>query len=365
MTGVRDFTILDVGVSVSGDPSDLEYVGAFVDAYEPPRRPAAPIQVRVEARREHLPPASDAGDDSLWVHRSKHRYWDIRAVGTRAVFVRWLNRPVAVGVNGRSAQVATPAEATPEMTGEAAWHVCRSLALYSRDARMGKLLHASAVVVDGRAVLFVGDVSAGKTTLMTAAVLDHGAVPLSNDRVLVRLGTPLSAHSWPSYASFTEGTLLDRAPLAEAARAYEAGRTGHRTQTWGATLRRAYTKDVKRVYPMTWFCGTVGRRYRRSAPLGAIVISTLAARVPAPAVRWLDLDDDEQRQRLVDLLERECFDAIEPSFRPWHGLELPTGAPRAAGLVERLRADAVPVLTLTASAPDYRAHLSSALQAAA
>jgi hypothetical protein len=356
---VAEFSILDVTVQLIGDRVDLAYAGAFLDAYDSPRAgPSCPAMTVSVGRTKQL--ANDRGPArELWVHRSKHPYWNVRGVRAGRRAVRWLNRPIVSSLTGDAgAEVRSPVGASAEMTGEAAWHVCRNLALYLRDARAGKLLHASAAVLDGRCVMFVGAVSAGKTTLMTETVLAHGAQPLANDRVLVNVGTPLQAVSWPSYASFTEGTLLDYEPLRRAALDYEAGGFGHRTQTWTGALSHRYGKDAKRTYPMSWFSKAVGRAYRRSAPVGAIVLSRLSPDVGRPFVQPVDLDDAGERAAVAQLLSHECFDDAEPSFCPWHDLSLPAGAPDATLLLDELIAQQVPVYRLQTGPASLRATLA-------
>ena len=358
-----DFAVLDVRLRATADPEDLAYIRAFTDAYEPDERSnAARPHVEVSAVRAERPGGLvEADGRDVWVHRSKHPYWNVRGRRIAPACVRWLNRPVVSVRDGeRSGRVITAPDAAAAMTGEAAWHVCRSLALYARDARAGKLLHASAVALGGRCLLFVGRVSAGKTTLMTEAVLRHGAVPVANDRVLLAADGSRVV-SWPSYASFTEGTLLDYDPLARAAHDYEEGRFPYRTQTWGPTLTRRYGKDAKRVYPMTWFAEATGTHYLRSAPLGAIVVTRLEPGLARDVLERTDLGDPGEREALAALLDAECFDGDEPSFCPWHELPLPSGGVTGGHAVEALRARGVPVYRFAASTSRFRSRLEQLL----
>lgn len=352
MTTSISFAILDIPFRVVGAPDDLRYILWFVDAYDGAVSAVTGSPVTVSVARATTP--SIPSPPTCWVHRSKHRYWDIRGTEYAPGAVRWHNRSVCtVCVPGGDVIVTTSPTVSPAVTGEAAWHVCRNLALYHRNPRNTKLLHASAVSIRDSAILFVGGVSAGKTSFMTEAVIKHGAAPLANDRVLVDMGDPLMALSWPSYASFTEGTLLDYEPLRQAALDYEGGRFPYRTHSWGNTISRCYTKNAKRIYPMHWFTIASSRRYQRRAPLGALVLSHLSPDIAAPSVTRLCLEDDRERQHLVALLEKECFDRHEPSFRPWHGLPLPQGSPGATALVTALRDQDVSVYRLTAPAPGF------------
>jgi hypothetical protein len=218
--------------------------------------------------------------------------------------------------------------------------------VYLRPAAAGNLLHASAVEVSGRAVLFVGEVSAGKTTLLTEATVAHGARPLSNDRVLVTAGDPPLALSWPSYASFCEGTLLAYPALREAAERYEEDDHPYRTQRWLRALAPSFGKEEKRAYPMRWFTDAVGTRFSPGAAFGALVAARLDPRASAWSLERLELERPGPRGAVLRLLRRNCFDTFEPSFCPWHGLPPAHGAPPLERLVERLRAARTPVLRL-------------------
>ncbi|MER6126295.1 hypothetical protein ABT173_27470 [Streptomyces sp. NPDC001795] len=92
------------------------------------------------------------------------------------------------------------------------------------------LLHASAVVRDGRALLAFGSKGAGKTT--TALLLaSRGAQLLANDRVFVKVvGDELRVLPWPSAAAIGLG-LLDALGLYDVVRdRLQAGEQLHPTQ---------------------------------------------------------------------------------------------------------------------------------------
>jgi len=73
----------------------------------------------------------------------------------------------------------------------------------------GSIFHAAAFAVEGRAILVAGDKEAGKTSMLSAALLDIGtAAFLSNDRVtLRRSGGELRARALPSIVSIRAGSL--------------------------------------------------------------------------------------------------------------------------------------------------------------
>jgi hypothetical protein len=324
---------------------DLAYVHAFMDAYEGPDDEAADAKVAIEVARGPLP--APAGGATVQVHSSKHAYWNFAGtvVSTEPRIVVWDGKGVAVRLEPPDRAHVTVDPALPAArAGEAVFHLCRSLALYLRRADRGNLVHASAVECEGRTVLFSGGVNAGKSTLCAESVLRHGCRPLANDRVLLSAGEPPVAVSWPSYSSFAEGTLLDYPELEEAARDYERPSCPYRTQTWGDRLSRAYTKDVKRVYPMAWFAGAAGTRFVRRAPLGLLLL----VRLKEGGRATLEPADVSAAAELAD----QSFDAAEPSFHPWHGLPAPRGAPPLEDLVQRMRRAGVAVYRYEPAADD-------------
>tara|TARA_R110000823_G_scaffold295738_3_gene415587 strand:- start:36502 stop:37599 length:1098 start_codon:yes stop_codon:yes gene_type:complete len=63
--------------------------------------------------------------------------------------------------------------------------VVRELAMGAAQARGGRFLHASAVAMDGRAIVMIGRRMAGKTSLLTYLLANLDARLLTNDRLLV------------------------------------------------------------------------------------------------------------------------------------------------------------------------------------
>ncbi|KOX14243.1 hypothetical protein ADL05_16730 [Nocardiopsis sp. NRRL B-16309] len=291
------------------------------------------------------------------VHASKHPHWsfaaDVLVEEPRAV--RWQGRGVTVRHEGDlSWRVGVDPDSDPRLVGEAVFHLLRSIALYRRDTAAGPLVHASGVLDRrGRAVLFSGSVLAGKTTLLTESVIGRGATPLTNDRALIRFfGTQADVLTWPSYASFCEGTILNYPALAGAAEAFEHDANPVRTICHDRPLVSGFDKDTKRIYPMSWFTDATGASYAASAPLGTLVITRLIPGTGRSELRELDLGTEADRGRVIDLFTRECFDQAEPSFLPWHGMSLPRSPWTADRIVSRLETACVRVLALEAEPGD-------------
>ncbi|WP_159803271.1 hypothetical protein [Arthrobacter zhaoguopingii] len=325
----------------------MAHVDAFMEAYagvsgslSAQQEPTKIIKI-TQVPHPGIPAAPEC--ERRAVHRSKHPRWsfDATAHSDRPGWWFWEGRDFGVRSDPPSDYVGDDLRAVEKWSfavlsdgdraaaGEALFHLLRSLALVVRGVRGTRLLHASGIVRprDGNAVLFTGAVSAGKTTLMTNAVLEHGVVPLTNDRAWIHLsnndGAPPRVHTWPSYASFCEGTLLGYPQLEEAALAFEHGESLLRVSPNSQPLRPLFDKDSKRIYPMSWFTNAVDVRFAAEAELGVIALSRVDPTLDEPSLRELNpLHDQRDHDEIVAVLLSEQFDTSEPSFLQWHGLAL-------------------------------------------
>lgn len=332
----------------AGRPGWLAVTRAFEDAYEHAQLPAS-RRTAVTIRRSAMP---SGGLRSIPVHRSKHRHWtfDGAVQQERPRRVTWPERGVAVDVEpDLSALRVDVADGVDDaFASEAAYHALRGVALYARDTANARLVHAGAVIGRRGAVLFVGGSFSGKTTAATECVLRHGARPLANDRVqLVAGASGVDALSWPSYASFCEGTLRRYDALRRAARAYEVTPPPYRTLRWSADLADAFHRESKRIYPQGWYADAVGARFARRAPVTAIVFVRLDPHVAAPSIETIEADDGADP--LAALLDEHAFDAAEPSFMPWHGIAATHDAGGAVAVARAARSAGVAVRRLTAN----------------
>jgi hypothetical protein len=341
--GRRIFQLFDVEFEVLSDrPGPLRYIDAFMHAYQCGSRchwlPRATRTARLKVTTGKGIPG--AHESRVAIHSSGHQYWNTSGylVRRHPWTVDWPDRQVEVTLvdDGGDANIASQCNAPDPLVGEAAFHVCRSLAIYCRTTSLGYLLHASAIVTEGKAILFIGGTAAGKTTLLLEACINGDAVPLSNDRVWVTGVDQVIATSWPSYASFCEGTILAHGPLHRQALWYETAECTYRTLSWPQPLRNDFTKACKRIFPMVWFTDCIGREYAQSAPIQSIIFPSIAVAHSRPRLAPIDLSDTAGRHKAVQLLRGNDFDCGEPSFRPWLGLTIPSIAAPIEVLVERL-----------------------------
>lgn len=224
-------------------------------------------------------------------------------------------------------------------TDELVFHAARSLALWRRGGRLTSMLHASAVMVNGAAWLFLGNKGAGKSTLFIESVLRHSATPLANDRVLLDLNDGRTVWSWPSYLSYCEGTILDYPELRDV---FDAAFDGA-NQCDAHLYRRSYTQSHKRIVPPFHFHEVLGRRYARSAPLAGVV----CAKLEAGHVAGLTLLAKRRTSSLAaSELADAVFDASDPDFPAWHGMRAPTAAAPLSGALAWLRDADVPLMEI-------------------
>jgi hypothetical protein len=293
------FNILGVEVAITADNAgDLAISSAFMRAYAEAN--ALPHGRRLDVRIHRSSWTEPKDGARVAVHRTKHPYWTFDGIilDRSPLRVAWPSRKITCTVTEGYLEIAAARDLSQVFASESVFHAIRSVALPQRTS--GVMVHASGIVVQGRALLFCGDVLAGKTTLMSEAVLRHAAVPLANDRILL---TPdavngVNANSWPSYASYCEGTLL-RYP----------------TQSWPDALADTFDKNRKRIYPMGWFADAAGQRYARSAPLGALVFPKLALDDSPIGIRRLTTEE------CLGRLKSLVFGHPDPAFRPWHGID--------------------------------------------
>jgi hypothetical protein len=234
---------------------------------------------------------------------------------------------------------------------ELVFHTARNIAWYLRGNVIGPAVHASAIELDGSALLFAGTKGAGKSTIFIDAVTQLGARPLSNDRVFVHNGT--SAVSWPSYLSYCEGTIVDYPVLTAAFLAYEDDAAVDTRKRWGREFCRRYDQACKRIIQPSYLVAELGRRYRSHVQIAALVIPTVD-----PNSRRTKIMRTRSCAELTDReIEQFLFDAVDPDIANWHGMVGPSRAEQA----DLLRASVFPVHDLIYDPADGKADLRKVL----
>lgn len=216
MIAGRRFRYFDTTIAVtSDDPALLDWLGEFL----------APGFDQLAFAR--------AGEDLLVEVRHDPKRWgDVAAsrpageLSTVPCFARdekvtrrpaweWQGRTVidehrlgALYVSTDAGVEVLPAPAAPRPR-TAAMRVVRELAVAPALVdRHRVLLHASAVVRDGRGLLFAGPRTCGKSTMLAFAARAGGAAILANDRVMLTAeGDEWDARGVPTIVSLRRGTL--------------------------------------------------------------------------------------------------------------------------------------------------------------
>lgn len=152
----------------------------------------------------------------------RYQVWDTE---DRRVLIPERRQDHVMTVRGNHITVSSERENVSATIGV---RVVRQLIMRGGEARGGRAIHAGAATVNGHGVLIGGLPGAGKTSVLTRLVEDHGAAVLSNDRTVV---VPNDAGTWravgvPLAWRFTpEG--IGGSPRISDALAHRTPRRGH------------------------------------------------------------------------------------------------------------------------------------------
>jgi hypothetical protein len=187
--------------------------------------------------------------------------------------------------------------------------VVRELTMSRLVAAGWLIVHSSAFVVDGRAILVVGPKRAGKTTLLTYALTSGLARCLANDRVAVALGGGHTAWGVPTIISLRVA-MMRRFPIL--AHRLQTGRYDFRFSE--RELRAAHRADVDLAPPEAW--SVTPAQY-----CDLVESSLIGGSVPVAAVLFPRLMDDGTSIDLEPIDPSEAAARLAGSlFRP-HGRE--------------------------------------------
>lgn len=338
---VKDVAILDTMFHISADNLEtLNYIDYFMDAYDIESvGMLIKNNVNIDVEAEEIP--TTIAGEKIKVHTTKHEYWNLFGeckIDSDIRSVLWTTRKILVKLDSEcnNIKIFYAKDLESKFVGESVFHVLRSIALYSRENKNANFLHASAAVIDDKGVVFTGAVSAGKTTLLLEMIQNLNAVPLSNDRIYLRnTASELYAYSWPSYASFCEGTILNYNRLKMEAIKYQRDeKYKYRTINTDTELINTFDKIHKRIFPMMLLCDSMNIKFLKSHKIDNMFFSHLDIDCKLDVIRELDYENDYQF--IYESLEKQLFDSREPSFNPWHGLKIKDNSNTVKQLVKNM-----------------------------
>jgi hypothetical protein len=354
-----DFQLLNTAVALTAEERCWPHIDAFVESYEG-RLENYGLKVSGELRilvsDDSIEPP-DVFGQAVHIHRSKHKYWNLcgwRDLTQPGRFV-WPTRSLELRVSEDHSEVQIFPFIRAEFgqIGEAAFHVARSVAIYSRGIEDHMLVHGSAVGTPYGAIIFVGPSGTGKTTFLLAGVAHRACFPISNDRVYIRCNDTPHVFTWPSYISVCERTISAWAPLERAAREVAERPADYMTLHWPKEIAATLQLGRKRIYPPQWLTDATTKKFAATAPLVAICL--LNSRTIAP-VRQLSFCLNRDVAALREALLVNSFDTAEPAFLPWHEMSLPPQ--NSARVIERflLSAKAAGLNVFTINPVAFPAH---------
>jgi len=322
-----NISLLGVAFEITSEQDGLLDYSKYFMSYEcgDTLNTAANVNVNI---RKGIVDIHSRGNSSR-VHFSKHINWDFKAVqlADEPNSFLWPDKGMKISFtenNGRITRVdviTDLGQALVPIIGEAIFHLLRSLAYYLRNPVEGLFMHASAVKnKNNKGVLFTGNSLSGKTTALLSAVFEAKSTPVANDRILItRDSTSVKGYSWPSYASFCEGTLLRYSELTSACYAFEHASNPFRTHAKDQPLKKEFNKTLKRIYPMGWFSEAINQEYAYSVPLQRIIF----IEVSPESTFHFERMPAENSTEVYEALLANSFLKEEPSFLAWHGLKKP------------------------------------------
>lgn len=276
------------------------------------------IEIKLSSRDALNVKAQRLGAATGYFHRSSnYGHWNIEGIaGHGAIYLVELGLFFCFDEQKSTLTVEVESPSAPRL-GELVFHAARNLALWRRGRQLCSMLHASSVVFDDKAWLFVGNKGAGKSTLFIDAVLRQGGRPLANDRVILDEFDKKTVWSWPSYLSYCEGTILDYKELRDIFDAASVTEPAYERSNMERRLyRNSYGQNHKRIVPPYFLKETLGIQYVPSAPLGGLVLACLNPAMSQQAIVHSKYSSTDLA--LADI-EHALFTSDDPDFPCWHG----------------------------------------------
>lgn len=329
--------LLDSTINITCD-IDLKYIDYFQKCYESGEELNSYNTININVHKTEIPKTING--ETIKIHTTKHSYWNFYGEykivnGVREVL--WPSKKILIKLQKEMIDIGYSSALKDNFVGESVYHIMRSISLYKRNNKNANLLHASGVVYKGYGILFTGMSGAGKTTLLLNMIKNMKANILTNDRIFLKSNDKkVVGYSWPSYASFCEGTLCEYEELKKLAIEYQDNENNkYRTQNWSEPIEYSFTKDKKRSYPMMFLCDAFNTKFKKSNIINYIVLSHLDINNKLDIIKELDYDED--KEKILNIIRSQLFDVIEPSFEPWHGYNLDNNSNSCIQLIDNLR----------------------------
>jgi len=316
MDSLETGQILDSRFNLSEAAGATSFFSRMANAL-PQTMPAAattPLHIRVsEVSRHELLDSVTRWDHWGYFHRSSnYPHWNLRGLVDHGQIALPAQGLLFQHHAQRSMLEVFIDPQTARRGAELTYHAARNLALWRRGLQYAPMLHASAVIFEGKAWLLLGEKGAGKSTLFIEAILRHGAEPLSNDRVVLDTQSQATVWPWPSYISYCEGTVIDYPELRRVFLA--ASRVpGHDHRS--GFYRGSYTQSHKRIAPPFLLSEVLKRPYEASGELGGII----RARMTPGCSGGLRIKSVASTAALTpEGIQGVLFGREDPDFPCWH-----------------------------------------------
>lgn len=209
-----------VAVELEGPDDVLEAIAGetapFFERVAAQAAPALRLAIRLAALDGERRAALDGPSSTVAVDTSLYRH--LASSGTRWELAGgWAVRIDATGTVCwfRAGEGATLWQPDRALAIRDAVRLVKSILTVAAERAGAVQLHSSAVVAPDGAVLLIGDMWQGKTTLLLELLAEFDVDQLSCDTVVVRADdTGTRVWGWPSPFSLSHGTLVDHAELA-------------------------------------------------------------------------------------------------------------------------------------------------------
>lgn len=184
---------------------------------------------------------------------------------------------------------------------EDVFHVIRSLMPRGAEQNGYSIFHAAAVEIGGYGIMIVGEPGQGKTTTFLEFIM-QGAVPISNDRVLIpSTGGKLVMHEWPSFINTSIGTIRKIPKLDHLAPKIDF-----------ANFDELWHSKIKVAIEPTEFCGIFNVRYKTFTNINMVLFPQLNPSIMGSSLEKI------KKSSFKGSLDANCYSPDDPAYLNWH-----------------------------------------------